>query len=157
MIRQCTSSLLYNSWYGLHAEKVYEVITSLLRRVCTTHAPAHSWKRRQLLIVKYIWTHFRFVRFVSSSCFCFFSLVKVKFGEPADQDSQELFGLICQFVHDFKRAHAEIIWVVLYALPCVHIDNHRRCTDAHQTNRSHLLNHSSGRVRCKKNIMLIWR
>lgn len=41
--------------------------------------------------------------------FLFFSLVKVKFGEPADQDSQELFGLICQFVHDFKRAHAEII------------------------------------------------
>lgn len=42
--------------------------------------------------------------------FCFFPpLVKVKFGEAADQDSEELFGLICQFIHDFKRAHTEII------------------------------------------------
>ncbi|XP_070766720.1 uncharacterized protein [Enoplosus armatus] len=38
-----------------------------------------------------------------------YSVILVKFGEPADQDSQELFGLICQFVHDFKRAHAEMI------------------------------------------------
>ncbi|XP_044067459.1 formin-like protein 13 [Siniperca chuatsi] len=38
-----------------------------------------------------------------------YSVILVKYGEPADQDSQELFGLICQFVHDFKRAHAEII------------------------------------------------
>nr|XP_046253301.1 formin-like protein 13 [Scatophagus argus] len=38
-----------------------------------------------------------------------YSVILVKFGEPADQDSQELFGLICQFVHDFKRAHAEIL------------------------------------------------
>lgn len=36
-----------------------------------------------------------------------YSDILVKFGEPADQDSQELFGLLCQFVHDFKRAHAE--------------------------------------------------
>lgn len=42
--------------------------------------------------------------------FYFFPLVKVKFGEAADQDSQELFGLICQFIHDFKRAHTEMIW-----------------------------------------------
>ncbi|XP_032377105.1 formin-like protein 13 [Etheostoma spectabile] len=38
-----------------------------------------------------------------------YSVILVKFGEMADQDSQELFGLICQFIHDFKRAHAEII------------------------------------------------
>ncbi|XP_071333419.1 uncharacterized protein [Trachinotus anak] len=38
-----------------------------------------------------------------------YSVILVKFGEPADQDSQELFGLICQFVNDFKRAHAEVI------------------------------------------------
>lgn len=38
-----------------------------------------------------------------------YSVILVKFGEPADQDSQELFGLICQFIHDFKRVHAEII------------------------------------------------
>ncbi|KAI3357778.1 hypothetical protein L3Q82_016171, partial [Scortum barcoo] len=38
-----------------------------------------------------------------------YSVILVKFGEPADQDSQELFGLICQFVHDFKRARAEIV------------------------------------------------
>ncbi|XP_070695075.1 uncharacterized protein [Pempheris klunzingeri] len=38
-----------------------------------------------------------------------YSVILVVFGEPAGQDSQELFGLICQFVHDFKRAHAEII------------------------------------------------
>ncbi|XP_029993579.1 formin-like protein 13 [Sphaeramia orbicularis] len=38
-----------------------------------------------------------------------YSVILVKFGEPVDQDSQELFGLICQFIHDFKRAHAEIV------------------------------------------------
>ncbi|XP_037627793.1 formin-like protein 13 [Sebastes umbrosus] len=38
-----------------------------------------------------------------------YSVMLVKFGESADQDSQELFGLICQFVHDFKEAHAETI------------------------------------------------
>lgn len=38
-----------------------------------------------------------------------YSVILVKFGEPADQDSQELFGLICQFIHDFKRAHAETV------------------------------------------------
>ncbi|KAF7669501.1 hypothetical protein LDENG_00189520 [Lucifuga dentata] len=38
-----------------------------------------------------------------------YSAIVVKFGEPADQDSQELFGLVCQFLQDFKRAHAEII------------------------------------------------
>ncbi|KAJ3586437.1 hypothetical protein NHX12_012835 [Muraenolepis orangiensis] len=31
----------------------------------------------------------------------------VKFGEPIDQDSQELFGCICQFLHDFQKVHAE--------------------------------------------------
>ncbi|XP_029520959.2 protein diaphanous homolog 1 [Oncorhynchus nerka] len=34
--------------------------------------------------------------------------ILVKFGEPMDQDSQELFGLVCQFVNDFKGTHAEI-------------------------------------------------
>ncbi|XP_023248680.1 formin-like protein 17 [Seriola lalandi dorsalis] len=38
-----------------------------------------------------------------------YSVILVKFGEPANQDSQDLFGLICQFVLDFKRAHAETI------------------------------------------------
>ncbi|XP_030589439.1 formin-like protein 13 [Archocentrus centrarchus] len=38
-----------------------------------------------------------------------YSGILVKFGELLDQDSQELFGLICQFVHDFKRAHAETV------------------------------------------------
>lgn len=38
-----------------------------------------------------------------------YSVILVKFGEPVDQDSQELFGLICQFIHDFKRAHAETV------------------------------------------------
>ncbi|XP_047428453.1 formin-like protein 13 [Mugil cephalus] len=38
-----------------------------------------------------------------------YSVILVKFGQPADQDSQELFGLICQFVHDFNRAHAELL------------------------------------------------
>ncbi|KAF3697292.1 Delphilin Glutamate receptor, ionotropic, delta 2-interacting protein 1 [Channa argus] len=37
-----------------------------------------------------------------------YSVVLVKFGELPDQDSQELFGVISQFVHDFRRAHAEI-------------------------------------------------
>ncbi|XP_061591180.1 uncharacterized protein LOC133456670 [Cololabis saira] len=39
----------------------------------------------------------------------FYSVILVKFGEPADQDSQQLFGVICQFLHDFKRAHAETV------------------------------------------------
>ncbi|XP_058499144.1 uncharacterized protein LOC131468658 isoform X2 [Solea solea] len=38
-----------------------------------------------------------------------YSLILVKFGEPADQDSQELFGLICQFIYDFKRTYAEVV------------------------------------------------
>lgn len=37
-----------------------------------------------------------------------FPLFKVRFGEAADQDSLELFGLICQFVREFRRAHAEL-------------------------------------------------
>ncbi|XP_023196660.1 formin-like protein 13 [Xiphophorus maculatus] len=36
-----------------------------------------------------------------------YSVILVKFGEPLDQDSQELFGMICQFLHDFQRVHAE--------------------------------------------------
>ncbi|XP_061758661.1 uncharacterized protein LOC133554208 isoform X2 [Nerophis ophidion] len=35
--------------------------------------------------------------------------ILVKFGESADQDSQELFGFICQFIHDFKRARADVM------------------------------------------------
>lgn len=38
-----------------------------------------------------------------------YSVILVKFGEAADLDSQELFGVICQFIHDFKRAHAETV------------------------------------------------
>ncbi|KAM4562758.1 uncharacterized protein PAE49_011106 isoform 2-T2 [Odontesthes bonariensis] len=38
-----------------------------------------------------------------------YSAILVKFGEPADQDSQELFRVICQFLHDFKTAHAETV------------------------------------------------
>ncbi|GLD50442.1 formin-like protein 13 isoform X2 [Lates japonicus] len=38
-----------------------------------------------------------------------YSVILVRFGEPVDVDSQELFGLICQFVHDFKKTHAEIV------------------------------------------------
>ncbi|XP_018546178.1 uncharacterized protein LOC108892814 isoform X2 [Lates calcarifer] len=38
-----------------------------------------------------------------------YSVILVRFGEPADVDSQELFGLICQFVHDFKKTHTEIV------------------------------------------------
>ncbi|XP_076840449.1 uncharacterized protein LOC143485114 isoform X2 [Brachyhypopomus gauderio] len=33
--------------------------------------------------------------------------ILVKFGEPLNQDSQELFGWICQFINEFKRIHAE--------------------------------------------------
>ncbi|XP_077074982.1 uncharacterized protein LOC143725957 [Siphateles boraxobius] len=33
--------------------------------------------------------------------------ILVKFGEPLDQDSQELFGWICQFINDFKKAYSE--------------------------------------------------
>ncbi|XP_042264119.1 formin-like protein 13 isoform X1 [Thunnus maccoyii] len=43
-----------------------------------------------------------------------YSVILVKFGEPADQDSQELFGLICQFIHEFKRTHAEIFAFIIY-------------------------------------------
>ncbi|XP_048034476.1 formin-H [Megalobrama amblycephala] len=33
--------------------------------------------------------------------------ILVKFGEPLDQDSQELFGWICQFISDFKKVYSE--------------------------------------------------
>ncbi|KAM9855766.1 uncharacterized protein ACBR49_001938 isoform 2-T2 [Aulostomus maculatus] len=38
-----------------------------------------------------------------------YSVILVKFGEPADQDSRELFGMICQFIHEFRMAHADVI------------------------------------------------
>ncbi|XP_061646671.1 uncharacterized protein LOC133486030 isoform X6 [Phyllopteryx taeniolatus] len=38
-----------------------------------------------------------------------YSGILVKFGEVVDQDSQELFGFICQFIHDFKRARADVM------------------------------------------------
>ncbi|KAM9445963.1 uncharacterized protein Hap1MRO34_024664 [Clarias gariepinus] len=33
--------------------------------------------------------------------------ILVKFGEPSDQDSQEVMGWVCQFINEFKRIHAE--------------------------------------------------
>nr|XP_057907431.1 uncharacterized protein LOC131104361 isoform X2 [Doryrhamphus excisus] len=39
-----------------------------------------------------------------------YAAILVKFGEASDQDSQELFGFICQFIHDFKRARADVMW-----------------------------------------------
>ncbi|XP_043086208.1 formin-like protein 3 isoform X2 [Puntigrus tetrazona] len=33
--------------------------------------------------------------------------ILIKFGEPLDQDSQEVFGWICQFISDFKKAYSE--------------------------------------------------
>ncbi|XP_029012351.1 uncharacterized protein LOC114858863 [Betta splendens] len=38
-----------------------------------------------------------------------YTVILVKFGEPADKDSQELFGIVSQFVQDFKRARAELV------------------------------------------------
>ncbi|XP_063065355.1 uncharacterized protein LOC134457323 [Engraulis encrasicolus] len=34
--------------------------------------------------------------------------ILVKFGEAADQDSQELFGWVCHFITEFKKVHAEL-------------------------------------------------
>ncbi|XP_059384383.1 uncharacterized protein LOC132118513 isoform X2 [Carassius carassius] len=33
--------------------------------------------------------------------------ILIKFGEPLDQDSQEVFGWICQFIGDFKKVYSE--------------------------------------------------
>uniref|UniRef100_A0A8C1L8I6 Formin-like protein 13 n=1 Tax=Cyprinus carpio TaxID=7962 RepID=A0A8C1L8I6_CYPCA len=33
--------------------------------------------------------------------------ILIKFGEPVDQDSQEVFGWICQFISDFKKLYSE--------------------------------------------------
>ncbi|XP_016310071.1 formin-J-like [Sinocyclocheilus anshuiensis] len=33
--------------------------------------------------------------------------ILIKFGEPLDQDSQEVFGWICQFISDFKKVYSE--------------------------------------------------
>ncbi|XP_060793384.1 uncharacterized protein LOC132896514 isoform X2 [Neoarius graeffei] len=33
--------------------------------------------------------------------------ILVKFGEPLDQQSQEVFGWVCQFINEFKRIYAE--------------------------------------------------
>ncbi|MGH0163469.1 UNVERIFIED_CONTAM: hypothetical protein FKN15_050061 [Acipenser sinensis] len=38
-----------------------------------------------------------------------YSDILVKFGEPQDQDSQELFGWVCSFISNFKRIYEEII------------------------------------------------
>ncbi|MBN3309922.1 FH6 protein, partial [Amia calva] len=35
--------------------------------------------------------------------------ILVKFAEPPEQDSQELFGWVCTFVRDFKRIYSEIV------------------------------------------------
>ncbi|XP_018615910.2 formin-like protein 13 [Scleropages formosus] len=37
-----------------------------------------------------------------------YSDILVKFGEPLEQDSQELFGWVSTFINDFKRVHAEM-------------------------------------------------
>lgn len=37
----------------------------------------------------------------------FLFLPQLKFGEPLDQDSQEVFGWICQFISDFKKVYSE--------------------------------------------------
>ncbi|XP_056363736.1 uncharacterized protein LOC130261473 [Oenanthe melanoleuca] len=37
-----------------------------------------------------------------------YSNVLVRFGEPADLDSQELFGWISAFISEFRKAHAEV-------------------------------------------------
>ncbi|XP_022532929.2 uncharacterized protein LOC111194087 [Astyanax mexicanus] len=34
--------------------------------------------------------------------------ILVKFGEPLNQDSQEVFGWVCQFINEFKRTHSEL-------------------------------------------------
>ncbi|XP_077479023.1 uncharacterized protein LOC144090837 isoform X3 [Stigmatopora argus] len=38
-----------------------------------------------------------------------YSCILVKFGEAPGQDSLELFGFICQFIHDFNRARADVM------------------------------------------------
>nr|XP_015220046.1 PREDICTED: formin-like protein 13 isoform X1 [Lepisosteus oculatus] len=38
-----------------------------------------------------------------------YSDILVKFGEPGDQDSQELFGWLCTFISDFKRIYMEMV------------------------------------------------
>ncbi|XP_058847125.1 uncharacterized protein LOC117412189 isoform X3 [Acipenser ruthenus] len=38
-----------------------------------------------------------------------YSDILVKFGEPQEQDSQELFGWVCSFISNFKRIYEEII------------------------------------------------
>ncbi|XP_041080242.1 formin-like protein 13 [Polyodon spathula] len=38
-----------------------------------------------------------------------YSDILVKFGEPQEQDSQELFGWVCSFISNFKKIHEEII------------------------------------------------
>ncbi|KAI4874370.1 hypothetical protein NFI96_017453, partial [Prochilodus magdalenae] len=34
--------------------------------------------------------------------------ILVKFGEPLDQDSKELFGWVCQFINEFKGIHSQL-------------------------------------------------
>lgn len=106
-----------NARWGLHAKTVYVIDKSM------SEVPAHQWKQTYLLKVK----HVEFVRVQAAHPVFCFSLFKVKFGEPADLDSQELFGLICQFVHDFKKAHADIIWAVLPELLCAQTGNRCDC------------------------------
>ncbi|XP_040007677.1 formin-like protein 13 [Xiphias gladius] len=88
-------------------QKVIQYRKKSKKRNAGTHHPNFS-KDLEIAIEKYN-TDLAALRKTCEEMKKLYSVILVKFGEPADQDSQELFGLICQFVHDFKRTHAEII------------------------------------------------
>ncbi|KAM4736743.1 uncharacterized protein FYW61_004408 [Anableps anableps] len=88
-------------------QKVIQYRKTIKKRNIAAHHPNFS-KDLKMAIEKYN------VQLESLTKTCeemkkLYSVILVKFGEPLDQDSQELFGMICQFLHDFQRAHAETV------------------------------------------------
>ncbi|XP_035997675.1 formin-like protein 13 [Fundulus heteroclitus] len=88
-------------------QKVIQYRKSVKKRNIGAHQPNFS-KDLKMVIEKYN------VQLQSLTKTCdemkkLYSVILVKFGEPPDQDSQELFGMICQFLHDFRRVYAETV------------------------------------------------
>lgn len=61
-----------------------------------------------LLISLRSWTWFRLLGYTNVK-YSSLSNLQVKFGEPQDLDSQELFGWISSFISEFRKACAEVM------------------------------------------------
>ncbi|KAK5599782.1 hypothetical protein CRENBAI_015916 [Crenichthys baileyi] len=88
-------------------QKVIQYRKTIRKRNSGAHHPNFS-KDLKMAIEKYN-VHLEMLTKTCDEMKKLYSVILVKFGEPPDQDSQELFGMIYQFLHDFRRAHAETV------------------------------------------------